>query len=169
MRQARLCRMRLSEMRRSDGNKAAFASSEQISRSVANFSDPEAVASFFQLLPAFDVNGLVNGHRILVFDGHFGSDSPFIDEARELTHRFIENHGDDASVSEARAAGVVRPENERTPGTAGVEIEVERELHPGGIRCTATEAAVGGLGCEFDDVGHTAEFAPFFPSALGQV
>jgi len=156
-------------MRRSDSDKAAFASSEQIPRSVANLGDTEAVASFFPLLPTFDVDGLVDGHRFLVLDGHFGGYCAFIDEAGELAHRLIENHGYDASVSETCAAGVVRPENKRTAGSVGVEIEVEGELHPSGIRRTATEAVVGGLGCEFDDVGHTAEFAPFFPSALGPV
>jgi hypothetical protein len=143
-------------------NKAAVASGEQISLGIANFGDAKTVATFFPFLPALNVNGFVDGDRFFVLDRHFCGNGLLVSESRELTHGFIEDNRDNATVSEAGAPGVMGTEGEAAARAASVEIEIEGELHASGIRCAATEAAVGGLGFEFDDVGHN--YGYFDPS-----
>jgi len=72
----------------------------------------------------------------------------------KLAHGFIEDDGDDATVSEASATGVVGAESEAAAGAVRVEIQFEGQFHTGFIGGATTETAVGGLRIEFEYVGH---------------
>src|SRR5208337_2809837 len=112
---------------------------------IANFGDTETVAFAGIFLPAFGENFLVDGDGLAVLDGHFGGDGALAGDFGELAHSFIEDDGDDATVREASATGIIGAESEAAAGAVRVEIQFERQLHASFIGGATTEAAVGGL------------------------
>jgi len=139
-----------------DDDEAPLAASQQIAMLIVNFGDPKPVSALHVFLPAFHKNRLIDGHGLFVLDVHLGGDGTFISQAREFTHGFVEDHGDDAAMSETTAARVILAKDEGTTGAASIEIELKSELHACSICRATTKAMVGGLGIEFDDVSHGA-------------
>jgi hypothetical protein len=139
-----------------DYDEASLAASEQIAMLIVNFRDPKPVSALRVFLPTFHKDRLIDGHGLFVLDVHLCGDGTFIGQTREFAHGFIEDHGNDAAMSEATASRVIPAKNEGTTGAAGIEIELKSELHARSICRATTKAMVGGLGIEFDDVSHGA-------------
>src|SRR5260370_39750977 len=87
-------------------------------------------------------------------DGHPRGDGRLNGKLGELAHSFIENDGDDATVSKTTTASIIQAQRKFAAGSAIVEIEFERQLHARRIGGAATVTAVRGIGTEFGRADH---------------
>src|SRR5260370_14677776 len=137
------------EMSLVDDHKSYFAAGEHSAVSIANFRGAKAVSSLLFFLPAFDENFLIDRNGLAIGDGHLRGDGALTGQLGELAHSFIENDGDDATVSKTTTASIIQAQRKFAAGSAIVEIEFERQLHARRIGGAATATAVRGIGTEF--------------------
>jgi hypothetical protein len=134
---------------------AALASGEKVTGRVANFGGAKTVAAFFFVLPAIYDNFAFDRNGLLVLDVYLGGYGAFFVEFGELAHGFVEDDGDDSTVSEASAAGVVRAQGEAAVDAAVLQVELKGEFHAGVVGSTTAEAVVGLFRVEFECCGQS--------------
>lgn len=137
-----------------DCHKPRRAARQQVALGVANLSHAKPVSALLFFLPAFDHDLLVHRHRLPEHHVQLRGHRFFFRQFRNLAHRFVQHHRDDATVREARSAGVIRSQHKTPAYPLGIEVEIENQTHPGFVISSTTKAAVRFLGIEFEDFSH---------------
>src|SRR5208283_1735981 len=141
-------------MRWSHNDKSPFATRQQISLRIANLRFAKSVSPLFPFLPTFDDDFQIDRNGLPVLDRDLGGHRTLIGQFRKLAHGFIEHHGDDSTVGEPGATGVIRAQSKTPTCAAIIEIKLKMKLHAGFIRSTAAEATICVLGLELQSAPH---------------
>ena len=92
--------------------------------------------------PALDVQRLMQGDGLQVFDGHFFGQGDYVAELVYLAHGVVEDGGDDAAMAMAGRAGVALAEAEFADEGLARFVEGEFQAHAVGIILATGEAVI---------------------------
>ena len=120
-------------------NEASAPSRKQIPCLIANLSNEMQIPSGFFDFICFDQQRRIHRYGLQIFNIQLRSHRAHSAKAADLTHRFVENGGDNSAVNEPGAALIFRAQLERSANALGAVVLLECELHSASVRAAAAK------------------------------